>query len=272
MGLKANDWATSRGEQWLAKVEGMEATLHPVDAPLIAALDPRGRVAEVGCGGGATSREILRHSPSGTVVHGYDLSPALVNWAREHSGPGLEFHVADAGILVPAPGYDRLASRFGVMFFDDPAGAFANLRQWLVPGGHFAFAVWGRMPDNEWFASVRTEVAAVAEIPKSDPDAPGPFRYGEVDQLVKLLEGAGFAGVSVTNWRGDLPLGGGLSAPDAANFALTAFGSFQEVLDAAGPEALALARKRLTARFAEREHAGLVRLAASVNLVTGARL
>ena len=50
--------------------------------------------------------------------------------------------------------YDRLASRFSVMFFDDPPAAFANLVRWLVPGGRFAFAVWGVQPTiRGWAAS-----------------------------------------------------------------------------------------------------------------------
>ena len=71
----------------------------------------------------------------------------------------------------PLPGapFDVAVSQFGVMFFDDPVAAFANIRAHLRPGGRLAFACWQRLQDNRWhFAS------AVAEfLPPAPPPAPG---------------------------------------------------------------------------------------------------
>jgi hypothetical protein len=52
------------------------------------------------------------------------------------------YEIADMA-TAPAPPepYDRLVSRFGIIFFDDPPAAFANLARWLAPGGRFAYAV-----------------------------------------------------------------------------------------------------------------------------------
>ena len=74
------DWAAARGEKWRAQLAGMEATLAPVDRPLIRALrlERPCRVADVGCGGGGTALEILRLAPAGSVLHGFDLSPGLI--------------------------------------------------------------------------------------------------------------------------------------------------------------------------------------------------
>jgi SAM-dependent methyltransferase len=38
--------------------------------------------------------------------------------------------------------FDAVISRFGVMFFDDPEAAFANLAPALRPGGRLAFVRW----------------------------------------------------------------------------------------------------------------------------------
>ncbi|RYE89160.1 MAG: class I SAM-dependent methyltransferase, partial [Myxococcales bacterium] len=56
--LTAQAWAGARGDRWRAHLAGMEATLAPVDAPLIEALrlDAPGTIADVGCGGGAVAR------------------------------------------------------------------------------------------------------------------------------------------------------------------------------------------------------------------------
>jgi hypothetical protein len=75
----------------------------------------------------------------------------------------------------------------------------------------------------------------------------------------------------VGNWRGELAIGGGLAAREAADFALSSFSSFGELLAKAGDEALNQARRTLTTRFSEVERNGIVRLNASVHLVTGTR-
>ena len=135
------------------------------------------------------------------------------------------------------------------MFFDDAPAAFANLSRWLVPGGRFAFAAWGPTADNPWMTSVRDAAAEAVEIPPPDPEAPGAFRYAEADRLLTLLSGARFGELEVHDWRGALPLGGGLPAAEAATFALATFASFGELLAKAGDDALDRARQSLTARF-----------------------
>src|SRR3569833_482426 len=158
--LTASDWVASRGEKWRAHAPRLEAKLRPIDAPLIGALrlDSPYRIAEVGCGGGATTLEIHRQAPAGSTVRGYDIVPGLIELARERasgSGPGIDFEVANVATVRPEQPYDRLVSRFGVMFFDDPAAAFGNLFEWLAPGGRFAMGVWGPLADNAWMTALR---------------------------------------------------------------------------------------------------------------------
>jgi trans-aconitate methyltransferase len=174
-----SDWSAARGEKWCGQLSGLEPTLASIDEPLIRALDLDAptRIAEVGCGGGATTLHILRRAPAGSVVHGFDISPNLIEHARGRTQErAIAFHVADMNTAAPEKPYDRLVSRFGVMFFDDPPAAFANLLRWLEPGGRFAFAVWGTASDNPWFTSVRDVVARLVEVPQPDPDGPGAFR------------------------------------------------------------------------------------------------
>jgi SAM-dependent methyltransferase len=273
----ASEWAAARGEKWRAGLLGMEPTLAPVDEPLIGALrlDAPARIADIGCGGGGTTLEIFRRAPAGSVVHGFDVSPALIESARARIRAGqrdLAFTLADVSKApAPEPRYDRLVSRFGIMFYDDPSVAFANLIGWLTPGGRFAFAVWGRQADNPWFVTIRDVVAEVIELPRPDPKGPGPFRYAEADALTALLADAGFTDVAVRDWRGALPIGGGLPAAEAASFGLASFSSFGELLAEAGPAAFDRARQSLTARLSSHEHDGVVRIDACVHIVTGGR-
>src|SRR5277367_7146533 len=91
----ATDWSNARGEKWRTQLAGMEAMLAPVDEPLIHALnlDADYRIADIGCGGGGTTLEILRQAPAGSVVHGFDLSVVLIDSARRRKPP--EEHAID---------------------------------------------------------------------------------------------------------------------------------------------------------------------------------
>lgn len=275
--LAASNWAVARGEKWRSQIAGMEAMIKPVDDPLIRALhlDAPCRIADIGCGGGGTTLEILRQAPEGSVAHGFDISPTLIELARARKrtdASAVAFEIADmATAMPPEVAYDRLASRFGIMFFDDPPAAFANLVRWLAPGGRFAFAVWGPPVENRWMTSVREVAAEFIDMPPPDPEGPGPFRYAEADKLLTLLERTGFGDVDVREWRGLLPIGGGLPAKEAANFALASFGSFGEQFAAAGDQALQDARQSLTARFSRHLREGAVLMDARVHILTGGR-
>jgi SAM-dependent methyltransferase len=250
--------------------------LHPIDDPLVRALrlDRPYRIAEVGSGGGGTTREISRQAQAGSVVHGFDITPGLVELARERAqgfGPGVVFEIADMASARPEQPYQRLVSRFGVMFFEEPEGAFANLREWLEPGGWFAFAVWGSLADNPWMTAVCDVVGEAIDLPPPSAETPGPFRYGDAAPLLAQLEGVGFSQVESTDWRGSLAIGGGLPPAEAAEFALSAFSSFREKLAESGEEALEQTRRSLTQRFSHGVKDGVVRLGACVHLVTGTR-
>ncbi len=270
------DWDTDRGHKWRAQLIPIEATLAPVDGPLIEALslDVPCRIADIGCGSGGTTRAIAQRAPAGSVVHGLDISPDLIEAARARTpaeAGDIAFHVADMETAAPPPvPYDRLTSRFGIMFFQNPTTAFANVAQWLAPGGRFAFAAWAPPKDNPWMACMREAVAKVVEVPKSDPDAPGAFRYASADGLVCLLETAGFGNVQVIDWRGDVPVGGSLPPEDAAAFSLAAF-SIGEALHGADDDARREAHRLLAAHFAGHYRDGAVRMGARVHLVTGTR-
>jgi SAM-dependent methyltransferase len=93
-----------------------------------------GLVADLGCGPGHVARYL--HERGATTV-GIDLSPRMVEVARARN-PGLDFRVGDLRALELAD--ERLAG--AVLFYaivhlapDELAGAFAELRRVLAPGG-----------------------------------------------------------------------------------------------------------------------------------------
>ena len=154
----------------------------------------------------------------------------------------------------------------------DARAAFVNLRRWLVPGGRFAFAVWGPVDDNPWMTATRAAVAEVIELAPIPPSGPGPFRYEDAEAFTALLTEAGFGHITVTDFRRALPIGHKLDAVDAAHFALAAFSSFAERLASAGGDAFTTARRALTERFQDFEREGAVLAPARIHIVAGQAL
>ncbi|MEM6732640.1 MAG: class I SAM-dependent methyltransferase [Myxococcota bacterium] len=274
MSHSATDWQLEKGEKWVANLQHLDALLAPVDAPLISALglDRPYRVADIGCGGGATTVEIQTQSPAGTFVHGFDVSGLMVEAARDRVrrlNLDIWFDEKDVANSLPDHRYDRLCSRFGVMFFDEPARAFANLSAWLNRGARFAFAVWADPAANPWMTTVRDAVASVVELDPPEPDAPGPFRYADSESLLSVLSAAGFKDLATQSWRNPLPIGGNLAPARAADVALSSFATFATRLEKAGPDAYAAAKQRLTSAFEPHYRGDAVWMDAAVHIVTG---
>src|SRR3954467_15071530 len=106
------------------------------------------RVLDVGCGGGQTPRDAAADAGRGSVL-GVDVSERMLEHARRQPLPNVDYLLADAATYDFEP-FDLIISRFGVMFFDDPVGAFTNLRRALLPGGRLVVLVWQPRAENEW--------------------------------------------------------------------------------------------------------------------------
>lgn len=198
-----HDWNGDSGERWAANLDRLDLMLQDFgDAVIAAAGAQRGeRVLDIGCGSG-TSTFILAEQVGATGhVLGVDISEQLVELARAATPDAapVEFRLADAATTpLPAESFDLLFSRFGVMFFDDPGVAFAHMRGALKPDGRIAFVCWRSAAENDW---VRLPMAAIRDfvpMAPTDPDAPGPFAFGNRDRLTDILTAAGFADIEVS--------------------------------------------------------------------------
>ena len=125
--------------------------------------------------------------------------------------------MADASSAeLPEGAFDILFSRFGVMFFDDPTGAFAHMRRALQPGGRVAFVCWRGAAENDW---VRLPMGAINGIvpptAPPDPEAPGPFSFGDRGRVARILTAAGFTDIAIAPFDASVPFGEGATR-DAA--------------------------------------------------------
>ena len=171
------------------------------------------RVLDVGCGAGASSLALAARVGAGGQVLGVDISEPLIGRARAlapQDTPAL-FRVADASSAeLPEGAFDILFSRFGVMFFDDPTGAFAHMRRALQPGGRVAFVCWRGAAENDW---VRLPMGAIKGIvpptAPPDPEAPGPFSFGDRGRVARILTAAGFTDIAIAPFDASIPFGEG---------------------------------------------------------------
>ena len=153
-------------------------------------------MVDIGCGTGLTTREAARAASPGRVV-GVDVSERMLERARQVAADealdNVQFELGDAEVhrFDPAA-FDVAISRFGTMFFSDPAAAFANIAAALRPEARLVLLVWQRYEDNEWARAIDTALGDAAAPPQQDAD---PFSLGDADATARMLEGAGFGGV-----------------------------------------------------------------------------
>ena len=142
----------------------------------------RDHVLDIGCGTGQTTRQAARTAQAGRAL-GVDVSAPAIERARELARAeqlgNVAFERADAQVYrFPQERFDLAISRFGTMFFDDPAAAFANIRQALRPAGRLVMMVWQAHERNEWDAAIHQTLAAaesgVERLAVGPADGPGP--------------------------------------------------------------------------------------------------
>jgi SAM-dependent methyltransferase len=157
---------------------------------------PGDEVLDVGCGTGLTTREAARAAAPGRVV-GVDVSERMLERARRVTAAErldtIRYELGDAQVhrFDPA-GFDVVISRFGTMFFSDPAAAFANIAAALRPEGRLVLLVWQRYERNEWARTIDAALGDAAQSPQPGAD---PFSLGDAETTRGILGGAGFDGI-----------------------------------------------------------------------------
>jgi ubiquinone/menaquinone biosynthesis C-methylase UbiE len=213
-------WNGAVGERWARLQLTIDANLADILKALLpfAGAKPGERVLDVGCGCGTTTLFLSKAVAPGGTVTGVDISAPMLAVARER-GANANFLEADASAHAFKPAHDLVFSRFGVMFFADPAAAFANIRKALKPSGRIAFVCWRNVKENLW-ASAPFAAARDLLPPQepSDPLAPGPFAFADQERLRGILAKAGFADIRIEKL--DSVMNMGADADEAAKQAL----------------------------------------------------
>ncbi len=197
-------WNGPAGDAWVqaqSLLDGMFAGFVPLLADPIGAV-PDAHVLDVGCGTGAVCMAIAdRLGPHGRCS-GVDISAPMIEVARERArsaGQSIDFTVADAEqhAFVPAS-LDRIVSRFGVMFFNHPVQAFANLRRALRSGGSLHAIAWRSPADNPFMTTAERVAAPLLTLPARAEGGPGQFAFADADKVRGILKDAGWKDIQIT--------------------------------------------------------------------------
>jgi SAM-dependent methyltransferase len=200
---QAARWRGPSGNAWVDRQDVLDAMFQPVEDLLVAAV-PAGRrhVLDVGCGTGGTTVAVARRLGATGRCVGIDISDPMIAAARtraERAGVRASFVHANAQDHAFAPDtFDAVISRFGVMFFDDPAGAFANLRRAATGDAELRFIAWRSAEENPFMTTAERAAAPLLPgLPARRPDEPGQFAFADAARVQRTLEESGWGGVDV---------------------------------------------------------------------------
>ena len=197
---QAEAWNGASGRHFIEQRERHERMRGRLTARLLAGaqIEDGENVLDIGCGCGDATILAARATRSGHAL-GADLSQIQVAEARRLAASAgvtnARFEVADAQVHpFQAGNFDLVLSNFGVMFFDDPAAAFGNLRKALRRGGRLAFLCWRTRDENPFFTIGFAEAAAALSL-RELPGPPAAFSLADTGLVRTLLSGARFGGI-----------------------------------------------------------------------------
>jgi SAM-dependent methyltransferase len=266
---QARRWNGESGRNWIAHRERHLAGHQRLVPHLFAAaaISPGERVLDVGCGCGETTIAAAR---AARRALGLDLSGPMLRVARrlaaEAGAANASFVRGDAQACPLRPGCcDVMISSFGVMFFADPAAAFASIAAALRRPGRLAFLCWRGDLDNEVFAIPLRAFLARAPQPGPADDSP----FDDPRQIAGLLSAAGWQDITIDAVRE--PAWMGSDVADVMRY-VRGLRMVRNLVAGLGNEALAgQALADIAEQYAARQRAGGIWVQAAAWLVTARR-
>jgi SAM-dependent methyltransferase len=270
-------WNTIAGPRWVGLEGFVERRVRAVNDLLLARsrLTAGEKVLEIGCGTGAFTVPIAEAVGERGEVLAADISSAMLAEARRRlAETGLRnvtLVEADAQTHEFAPAhFDLVTSRFGVMFFADPAVAFANLLHAARREGRLCFACWASLEDNRhWLIPYEVVARHLGPPAPKPPRAPGPMAFADPDYVRSFLGSAGWGAIEIHR---ETPGIIAASPPEEAEHACI-MGPSGRLIDEKRPDEAT--RRKIQAEIAEAFAAALrddnTRLPSTVLLVTAQR-
>lgn len=197
-------WNGHAGHAWVENQTLLDHMFCPMETRLVESVQRvSGRcVLDVGCGTGSTTLAVARALGADGQCIGIDVSQRMIATAckrAQQEGSRATFICADAQDHAFAPAqFDTIISRMGVMFFSQPAAAFANLRRAGRQAATLHCIVWRSVEENP-FMTIAERAAAplLPNLPARKPHVPGQFAFADRQRVACILHEAGWTGIDI---------------------------------------------------------------------------
>jgi SAM-dependent methyltransferase len=197
-------WNATAGCAWVDAQELLDQMFKRLEDLLVddVAAGSGRRVLDVGCGTGGTTLAVARRLGAKGQCIGADVSEPMIAAARaraERDGTPASFILADVQTHpFERASVDTIMSRFGVMFFNDPVQAFANLRRTATDDAALRFIAWRSATENPFMTTAeRAAAPLLPNLPARPADGPGQFSFADPQRVAAILGGGRWADVDL---------------------------------------------------------------------------
>jgi ubiquinone/menaquinone biosynthesis C-methylase UbiE len=201
---QATLWNGVAGRAWVEAQELLDEIFKPFEELLVEAVSAASgtRVLDVGCGTGSVTLAVARLLGTNGRCIGIDISDPMIAAARaraDRESSRASFIRANAQFHAFDPeSFDTIISRFGVMFFDDSAQGFANLRRVATEAAELRFIAWRSAAENPFMTTAeRAAAPLLPNLPERQPEAPGQFAFGDRRRVQSVLEESGWTEIDI---------------------------------------------------------------------------
>jgi SAM-dependent methyltransferase len=157
---------------------------------------------DVACGPGTVARVLSAWvGPTGRVT-GCDLSPAMLEIAREKGAPSeggaIDWVECPADALeVDSHVYDVIVCQQGLQFFPDKPAALREMNRAARHGARVGIACWAPIETQPMFAAMARSLDEYFGEDGGRGYRAGPWGLTDADELGRLVDDAGFSEVRV---------------------------------------------------------------------------
>ena len=196
-------WNEKSGPKWVKNEDALNERLSILTNELFsrAKIKATDKVLDIGCGGGDTTFKVSKLLVDGGQVLGVDISHTLLDHAKNKFSniDVMKFMHCDAQNYSFDKNYfDKVISRFGVMFFENPYEAFKNILDSMRTNGSLNFVCWTNLMENEFIIEGMDIITKYTQkvLPEVTKD-PGPFAFSDREYVNDVLQSAGFKNINI---------------------------------------------------------------------------
>lgn len=188
------------GCAWVDAQDVLDQMFRGLEELLVDPIAAGETILDIGCGTGGTTVAAAKKARARAL--GIDISEPMIAAARlraEREAAPAEFIVANAQHhAFPPAAFDRVISRFGVMFFDDSVAAFTNLRRAAKENAALDCIVWRSAAENPFMTTAeRAAAPLLPNLPPRNPNAPGQFAFADAQRVRRILEDSGWTNITI---------------------------------------------------------------------------